>query len=150
MSTTAMYVDQRTGEITPPETVERVARDYASAMAAYEEARAVARRLEEDVRRYREDLIAIVPAEGRIDAGDAWVVMSPPDRPAQRVDRIAAARFREQLLDLGLGKESLDFHAPTASEVRKQKDRVIAAGLPLDELLPEPVAGPPTPRIVPK
>ncbi len=145
-----LFVDVRTGEVTPREVVEAVARDFRSAKEAREAALAEARRLGVEVDRYREDLVAIVPAEGAIDIGDAVVVMEPAARPAQRVDRQGAARHREALLTLGLGRESLDFHAPTAAEIRAEKARVIAAGIPLADLLPEPMAGPPVPKVVVK
>ncbi len=148
MTPDPIYVDVRTGEVTPPEVVEAVARDFRSASAAHEQALAEARRLGEEVSRYREDLVAIVPVEGTIDLGDAVLVMEPPSRPAQRVDRTAADRYREQLLALGLGRESLDFHAPTAAAVRERRAELIANGVPVSELLPEPVPGPPCPRIV--
>lgn len=149
-TTTTDYIDRRTGEVVPPEVVEQIARDFASAKAEHDAARAEARRIEADVQRYREDLIAIVRSEERLDAGTHWLVMSPPDRPAQRVDRLAADSHREVLLGLGLGKVTEDYHAPTAAEVRKEKDRIIAAGIPLERLLPEPLAGPPEPRLVAK
>ena len=74
---------------------------------------------------------------GRLDAGDTYVVLAPPARrPAQRVNGEAAERYAEELLGLGLGR--MGFRPPTASELRAAAPRVIAAGLPFDQMLPDP------------
>lgn len=74
---------------------------------------------------------------GRLDAGDTYVVLAPPARrPAQRVNSEVAERYAEELLGLGLGR--MGFRSPTASELRAAAPRVIAAGLPFDQMLPDP------------
>jgi hypothetical protein len=152
MGTEALYVDSRTGEVVPVDVVEAVARDYRSAEEALRSGRAEVVRLESEVDRIDKDLSAMVPVEGRVDAGPVWIVVEPGDRGSQRVSASGASRFREKLVDLGLGKEVTEkkFEPPTAAQVRANKAAIIAAGIPLAEILPEPEVGKPKLRVVPK
>ena len=87
----------------------------------------------------------------RLDAGDHWVVKVPPARnPAQRVDRAACETHAEELAGLGLGEWTRAYAAPKASEVKAAAGDILAAGLPLHQILPEPPPPVPEVRVVPK
>lgn len=74
---------------------------------------------------------------GRIDGGDKWVVLIPPARrPAQRVDGDACRAHAEVLAAIGVGGYRTEYRPPTAAELRANAAAVIAAGIPLDTLLP--------------
>lgn len=73
---------------------------------------------------------------GRVDGGGVWIVLAPPARrPAQRVNTQAAENHAEELMALGLGR--MAYRSPTAQELREKAASVIAAGLPLQQLLPD-------------
>jgi hypothetical protein len=141
--------DPQTGEVkASAEQVDQIAGDFVSVSRAIDEAEAELKLM----RTRREELgIALrdlVPTEGRADAGDAWLVRSPAPRPAQRVSRTGAERHAEPLLGLGLGR--MAYAPPGIAEVRRERARIIAAGIPLEEIAPEPLPGPDTFEIVPK
>lgn len=112
---------------------------------------------EQDLAQLRSAQRALEPAmracatPGRVDGDAAWVVLSPPPRrAAQRVDVVACQRHREQLDVLGLGGEKTTWSPPTAADLRREGARLAAAGVDLDELLPEPPPAPHILTVVPK
>ena len=87
----------------------------------------------------------------RLDAGDHWIVEAPPARrPAQRVDRATCETHAEELAGLGLGEWTRAYAPPRAAEVKAAAAEIIAAGLPLHQILPEPPPPVPEVRVVPK
>lgn len=150
-------IDPVTGELLEGEAaaeaaanLRAIADEFARVSAAHDEALDEAKRL--GVRRdeLATALRELLPVGQRADAGSSWVVMEPASRPAQRVDRNEAARYREALLGLDLGREETVYQPPTKAEIDRKRAQVIAAGVPLDAILPEPVSGPPRPVVVPK
>lgn len=153
----APVLDLRTGELLEGAAagaylaeVNGLAAEYVSVSAAHDEALAEARRLSSSRDQLAAALGELLPPEGRADGGSAYVVMEPPARPAQRVSRQGAERHQEALLGIGLGEVVTEYRAPTAAAIRAEKPRVIAAGIPLADLLPEPIPGPPRAVVVPK
>lgn len=148
MSAGTVYFDARTGEVVPAEVVEQVAREYRDASLAQAEAAAEVSRLAGIVAERREQLRAMVPDEGAIDIGPAVVVRTPAARPSQRVSRPGCERHAEQLLGMGLGQ--MAYAPPGIADVRRRRAEIIAAGIPLEEIAPEPMPAPDTFEIVEK
>lgn len=147
-------INRETGEVKTlsdaeaRDLAEAIARDLVAMAPALADARREvgtldARRvaLEDDLRRL---------GVTRADGGSHYAVLVPPKRGAQRVDRQVAQRERETLLTLGLGHEQMAYHPPTISAIRAARAELIAAGVDLDALAPEPVAGPATVQLVPR
>lgn len=87
----------------------------------------------------------------RLDGGDCGVVEAPPARrPAQRVDPAACQTHAEQLETIGLGEWKRAYAPPRAAEVKAAAAEIIAAGLPLHQILPDPPPPVPEVRVVPK
>lgn len=136
---TETIVDPATGEVLDAATVAR------HLAAVTEEWEAVSHQLRNlNARRAELDLLlrTLQPQVGDVwDAGDWSLVASPPKaRPPVRVNAEVAERYADKLLARGLGRPS--YKPPTAAELRKLRAEVIADGVPWDQLLPEPPAGP--------
>lgn len=141
--------DAESGEvIASQQQVEAMAAEYASAVAAREEAHAEIAALTLRIDALEVDLRGLVPSGARTDAGDSYLVRTPAPRPSQRVSRYGCARFSEQLLALGIGHVA--YQPPGIAEVRRESARIIAAGIDLAQIAPEPVPGPDTFRVVVK
>jgi hypothetical protein len=130
-----------TGEVIENEALEQMARTYIQTRQAALEAKQemekmqdIADQIEHQLRHYGMQI------GDRIRADRLWLVMTPPKRrAAQRVDLAAAERYSEQLLDIGLGQ--MAYKPPTAAQVRQESGKLIASGIPIDELLPDPGDG---------
>lgn len=138
--------DPRTGEVLDPAEAalraESIAREYVAADAAYRAAKHDADEL--DARRYALSvaLRKVLPVEGRADGGAAWIVIAPGKPGSRRVSAAGCDAYREQLLDLDLGRMETRFRPPTISEVDAARAVLTAAGVPVSEIapLPEPQA----------
>jgi hypothetical protein len=74
---------------------------------------------------------------GKHDGKSRYVVcVPPPRRAAQRVNAAACELHSEVLLGMGLGY--MQYRAPSAADVRKKAPQLVAAGIDVGELLPEP------------
>ena len=142
--------DPETGEVIADEgQVKAMAAEYVAVVAAREEA-------QEQVRRYGEReaeldlaLRSLTRPQQRLEVEPGVVlVRKPAARPAQRVSRPGCEPYAEQLLDLNLGR--MEYRPPGIAEVRRRSGEIIAAGVPLDEIAPEPPAGPDTFAVIRK
>lgn len=77
--------------------------------------------------------------------GGARVTVVPGRPGAQRVNRRAAQQFADALMRVGVGR--MEWTA-TADELRKRAAEVIAAGIPYQQILPDPQPGQPSVVVV--
>jgi hypothetical protein len=142
---TVEVCDPTTGELV---TASHLAVIYANAREERAEQAAELRKLDAEIADLY-DALKEAAASGPIDAGAGRkLVLSPPKRPAQRVSAQGAAKYREILQDLGLGREESVYRPPSITEVRNQRALLLARGVDLDELAPEPIPGPATLEVV--
>jgi hypothetical protein len=138
-----LLVNPTTGEVLDQRDAEGLARHLAAVMDDIAELQAELGRLREEEMRLDIHLRSHGLRIGmRIYAGEhhgkrRYLVCVPPDRrPAQRVNAAWCAKHSEQLLDMGLGY--MQYKAPTAAEVRRKAGELVAAGIDVSEVLPEP------------
>lgn len=148
------FVDSSTGEVIEADERSRRAESIARELAKLEPALAEAQTEVSELAKRRGELERalrpLMAEDERVDGGSAWVVLEAPRRPAQRVSREGAERWREQLIGLGLGAEETVFKPPTISAVRAARAEIVAAGIPMVAIAPEPLAGPSVLKVVPK
>ena len=134
--------DPETGEVLADAAqVLAMATEFVAVVAAREEA-------QEQVRRYGDReaeldlaLRSLTRPQQRLAVEPGVVlVRKPAARPAQRVSRPGCEPYAEQLLDLNLGR--MEYKPPGIAQVRARAGELIAAGIPLEAIAPEPVAGP--------
>ena len=138
-----------TGEVI--DDPEQVAREWVRLTAAIAEANHEVNHLLAARAAIEPAMRACVDALDRVDGTDAWVVAKPPTRrPSQRVDVTYAQAHREVLDGLGLGGDRTTYQPPTAAQVRAHGADLVARGLDVARLLPEPPPAPAELAIVPK
>ena len=72
---------------------------------------------------------------GRDGDRNRYIAMIPPKRrPSRAISQIGATAYREQLLELGLG--AWVYRPPTVKDVNDNVERMIAAGIPIEEIVP--------------
>ena len=143
---TTEVVDPLTGEIV---SVEHMATIYANAVEQERDLFDDLAELQAQKADYEDALRAVMTEEMRVDAGEGRkVVMVPPKRPPQRVSTRGCERHREVLLDLKMGRMEEVYRPPLISEVRERRAELVARGIPLVDISPEPMAGPPTIGVV--
>lgn len=149
-----IHVDPTTGEVLEPAEAQALADSLALEIVPLEEAIDQARAEVQALVHRREALVyklrPLLGETGRADGGAAWVVAVPPVRGAQRVSAAGCALWKEQLLTLGLGYEEKVYRPPKITEVRAARATLIAAGVELEDIAPEPHPGPPAVEVVPK
>ena len=137
--------DPLTGEMVP---ASHLAIIYANATEERAELAAELRKLDAELADMRDALTAAAE-HGPIDAGEGRkVVLKPPRRPSQRVIASGAERHREVLLDMGGARMESVFRPPNITWVRDHAAELVARGVPVDEIAPEPMAGPPSLEVV--
>lgn len=154
-------VDPLTGEVMDPDVAARRAEEIAEELAELNAEKAELREtldplLEQraaiDKRRaaIENELRHICPQIARIPAGEGYVVtITPPARKAsQTVNGRACEIHARDLVRLGVGKWIEKYDTPTAAELKKHAVEIVSAGLPFDELLPEPVPALPEVTVV--
>lgn len=95
------------------------------------------------------ELYHLSPIGTRIGVGEQVVTISPPRRrPPRNIDREACKAHGRDLARLGLGEWVEEYKVPTAGALRKAAREVIAAGLPFEDLLPDPGPGVPLVEVV--
>lgn len=152
MTTTApiMFVHPETGELLDAAAALEVARGVAvelvAAKRAADDAAAECRDLDRRVEFLKAAIRGLIPVEGRVQAGNAWVVVQPGKPMRRCVNTAACDAYREQLLTLGLGSVSQKYRPPTISQVDAARAELTAAGVPISEIAPTP--GPYPPEVV--
>jgi hypothetical protein len=147
-------LDPITGEVLPDGAIvdvpnDELAKEYAQ--TAHEVARLQA---ELGAMQAKLDILAAevrarVPVGEKIEGGGFTVVVAMPSRrPARRVIASRCVPFREKLLALGLGEVEEVYKPPTIGQVRAAQARLIAAGIPIDEIAPDPGEGEPVVEVV--
>jgi hypothetical protein len=141
-----IVVDPITGEVV---TLEYLAVIFANAWEQEREMTEDLRAIRAQMEAYEEEFRKHIKVEQRVEAGEGrHVVLVPPKRPAQRVSTSGCQRHKEELLDMKLGREELVYKPPLIGEVRANRAALVARGIPLSEIAPEPLAGPPTLEVV--
>lgn len=128
---------------TPTDT-ERIAREWASVRLARDEAEVEFRSLDDRLDELSAELRARLSEGEAADAGPlGWVVLAPPaKRLPARVAADAVTRYAEQLMELGLVREERTLTRPKVADLRANAARLAAHGVPLNEVVKEPVASP--------
>lgn len=133
----ATGVDPQTGELVD---LAEEGREFVRLSEAVAEAEAELARLRERMGQVEMHLAAHLPDDAVIDTGRHIIGWGPPARrPAQRADMNYAERYREVLLDLGIG--TLKLATIKGADVKANAVRLRAAGVDPDRLLPDPGAG---------
>lgn len=141
-------VDPATGELAPLEEIESAALDYVMLADEIEHDAADLADKRKRLSALASELLDVMTEGEAIEAGPANVVKVPGPRASQRVSRSGCLAFTEQLLGLGLG--SMEYQPPGIAEVRRNAARIIAAGIPLERIAPEPMPPPPFLQVVPR
>lgn len=98
-----------------------------------------------------ETILATLDVDGRADGGDAWLVVEPAPRRAQRVSATGCDPHREILLALGLGSEGRPpYRPPTLTQLKAARGELVARGIPFEHLAPTPRVAYPVVKVVKK
>lgn len=141
-----MIVDPQTGEVMADR--EALAAEWVALDGEITAVRAELRELEERAAAVRRALVAVLGLDGSV-RGDGWTLVVTPGSAGRRmVARDVAAAYQEQLLDRGLGERVTEFQPPTLAQVNAARAELVAAGVPLGELIVGGQPGPPQIQIV--
>jgi hypothetical protein len=122
---------------------EQAAAEWHRVTVAAADARLEANRLTEQADALRVTLLSLLPVGASVPVPEGAVVIAPPARrAAQRVDARAAERYVEQFEAIGIGKWTRRFTV-TSAEVKAHAGRLIASGVDLDVVMPDPGLGDP-------
>jgi hypothetical protein len=141
------------GEVIPYTRAEALVlcRQYRAVAEALREAREEVKRLERDQHRLHGQVVAALGVGGAMPVSSEFAVVVEPGQAGRRsVSRVAAERYREQLLALNLGLVVEEYHPPTLNDVNKHRALVIAAGVQIQELVPDSAPGRPRVTVVDK
>lgn len=152
---TSLVADPMTGEVITPELAHECRQTWAQALA---DCRAAIQAAERELTELRADetrLVAslntdeMMPVDSAISLGGGrFLVREPGGWTSERIDTAVAQTWREQLLDLGLGADKPVFTPPTAAQVKAARAELIAAGVPVGQLIPERRQQPSTLRVI--
>jgi hypothetical protein len=147
-------LDPITGEVLSDGAVfdipsDRLAQEYAQTAQEVARLRAELGAMQAKLDILAAEVRARVPIGSKIEGGGFAVVVAPPARrPARRVIASRCVPFREKLLALGLGEVEEVYRPPTIGQVRAAQAKLIAAGIPIDEIAPDPGEGDPMIEVV--
>ena len=141
-------VDRETGELAEPEVIADRAEHYLLLVSEDEELALQRTALRHEIEKVRSELLEVLPPGGVIETTSGKVIRITGNRPAQRVNPAACQRFSEELEDLGLGERR--FAPAGVALFRANQARIRGAGLPYDELVPEPPEPPDSLAVEPR
>lgn len=141
-----MIVDPVTGEVMADR--EALAAEWVALDEEIHGVRAELRELEERAASVRRALVDDLGLDGSV-RGDGWTLVVTPGSSGRRmVAKDVAQAYQEVLLDRGLGERVEEYRPPTLAQVNAARAELVAAGVPLGELVVGGQPGPPQIEIV--
>lgn len=140
---TRLVADPLTGEVIPPAAAHAARETWATALASIREAIRDAERELKDLRADEQRLDAALNTDDMMDVDSAisighgrFLVREAGGWTQERIDPAVAQTWREQLIGLGLGEDRPVYAPPTAAQVKAARAELIAAGVPVAQLVP--------------